>query len=71
MAPPKQESDMTNLNTELNFNELDTVSGGAGSLGDVLTYVSAYIAALGTVDTVTGSVHCNRNDPPPAPCHPK
>ena len=72
MIPPlKQGNDMTNDILELSVNELDTVSGGAGSLGDVLTYVSAYTAALGTVDTVTGSVHCNRNDPPPAPCHPK
>ena len=40
---------MTNDIRELSINELDTVSGGAGSLGDVITYVKAYTAALGTV----------------------
>jgi len=35
--------------TELNIDELDTVSGGTGSLGDVCTYVTSYVAALGTV----------------------
>jgi hypothetical protein len=61
---------MTN-HYELNDDDLDAAVGGTGSFGGVFEYVSAYIAALGTVDTVTGSVHCNRNDPPPAPCHPK
>jgi hypothetical protein len=42
---------MTNDICELSLNELDTVSGGTGSLGDVATYVKAYIAALGTVET--------------------
>ena len=32
---------MTKDICELSINELDTVCGGAGSLGDVLTYVSA------------------------------
>ena len=61
---------MTSDITELNINELDAVSGGAGSIGDVMTYVSAYVAALGTSSGV-GSYHCPANDPPPAPCHPK
>jgi len=39
---------MTNLNTELNFNELDVISGGTGAFGGVLEYVKAYVAALGT-----------------------
>ena len=41
---------MTNLNNkicELSISELDTVSGGAGSLSDVMTYVSAYTRLLG------------------------
>jgi hypothetical protein len=40
---------MTNDIRELSLNELDAVSGGTGSLSDVMTYVSAYTAALGTV----------------------
>jgi hypothetical protein len=40
---------MTNDILELSINELDTVCGGAGSLGDVATYVKAYVEALGTV----------------------
>jgi bacteriocin-like protein len=40
---------MTNDIHELSINELDTVNGGTGSLSDVMTYVSAYTAALGTV----------------------
>jgi hypothetical protein len=59
---------MTNDICELSLDELDTVSGGTGSLSDVITYVKAYNAALG--DYVTGSEHCP-NNPPPAPCHPK
>ena len=31
---------------ELNINELETVSGG--TFGDVVAYVNAYVAALGT-----------------------
>jgi len=33
---------------ELNINELDAVVGGAGSLGDVATYVKSFVGALGT-----------------------
>ncbi len=40
---------MTNDIRKLNIDELDTVSGGAGSIGDVMTYVTSYVAALGTV----------------------
>jgi hypothetical protein len=39
---------MNNDTCELNLNELDGVSGGAGSLSDVMTYVKAYTTALGT-----------------------
>jgi hypothetical protein len=38
---------MNNDLRELNIIELDGVSGGAGSLSDVMTYVKAYTAALG------------------------
>jgi bacteriocin-like protein len=59
---------MTNDIRELSINELDAVSGGAGSISDVMTYVSAYTAALGSIPTPVGTYHC---DGPPAPCHPK
>jgi hypothetical protein len=36
----------------LNDDELNGVSGGTGSLGDVLTYVRSYTAALGAESPV-------------------
>jgi hypothetical protein len=66
--PSSNEREIEMMTNELNFDDLDGVVGGTGSLSDVLTYVKAYNAALG--DYVTGSVHCNYT-PPPAPCHPK
>jgi hypothetical protein len=49
---------MTNLDNELNFNELDTIVGGTGAFGGALTYVKAYVAALGTVTTKNiGSIY--------------
>jgi hypothetical protein len=51
---------MSNDIRELNSNELDIVSGGTGSLSDVITYVKAYTAALGTVnEPYAGMEPCN------------
>jgi hypothetical protein len=44
--PSKLESDMINFNDELNIDDLESVSGGTGSLSDVATHVNAYVAAL-------------------------
>jgi hypothetical protein len=37
---------MINFNDELNIDDLESVSGGTGSLSDVATHVNAYVAAL-------------------------
>jgi hypothetical protein len=51
---------MTNDICELSLNELDGVSGGTGSLSDVITYVKAYTKALGTVnEPYAGMEPCN------------
>jgi len=51
---------MNNEVRELSIDELDGVSGGTGSLSDVITYVKAYTAALGTVnEPYAGMEPCN------------
>jgi hypothetical protein len=64
LASTKQESGM---NSEL-ISELDAVVGGTGSLGDALTYVKAYVAALGTVSTPKlGSIYDGTDMGPNSP----